>query len=348
MTKPGTITCETVFMMRGGAMKLYVNWIRLLAAGILILAVAATALFGHRTYRSLQFLRSANEVGAPRTSGIRGWMTLKYVSTAYRVSELSLSKGLELPPDTDINRSLKSLADEARIPRPQYVQRVQRVIAEHGPVGEAERENASSSWFGAIADQVLTWLLISGYAALGLTLLFGAIGAPLPAGMAMALAGSLAVQGRLDWKWAGAIAVVASVLGDLAGYGLGRMLSQEVLEKRGYWIGYTSARHASVHKLFDRWGLLTVFITRTFVSYLSSIANLFAGVSRFHPFKFLAVAATGRLLWTAAYMGLGYLVGADLEAATSFLTNLSLLFLTLAVFVGSGVLAFLRTGAAAR
>ena len=249
-------------------MKLYVNWICLLAAGILILAVAATALFGHRTYRSLQFLRSANEVGAPRTSGIRGWMTLKYVSTAYRVSELSLSKGLELPPDTDINRSLKSLADEARIPRPQYVQRVQRVIAEHGPVGEAERENASSSWFGAIADQVLTWLLISGYAALGLTLLFGAIGAPLPAGMAMALAGSLAVQGRLDWKWAGAIAVVASVLGDLAGYGLGRMLSQEVLEKRGYWIGYTSARHASVHKLFDRWGLLTVFITRTFVSYL--------------------------------------------------------------------------------
>lgn len=107
------------------------------------------------------------------------------------------------------------------------------------------------------------------------------------------------------------IAVVASVLGDLAGYGLGRMLSQEVLEKRGYWIGYTSARHASVHKLFDRWGLLTVFITRTFVSYVSSIASLFAGVSRFHPFKFLAVAATGRLLWTAAYMGLGYLVGAD-------------------------------------
>ena len=138
------------------------------------------------------------------------------------------------------------------------------------------------------------------------------------------------------------------VLGDLAGYGLGRMLSQEVLEKRGYWIGYTSARHASVHKLFDRWGLLTVFITRTFVSYLSSIASLFAGVSCFHPFKFLAVAATGRLLWTAAYMGLGYLVGADLEAAASFLTNLSLLFLTLVVFVGSGVLAFLRTGAAAR
>ena len=98
MTKPGTITCATVFMMRGGAMKLCVNWICLLAAGIFILAVAATALFGHRTYRSLQFLRSAYEVSAPRTSGIRGWMTLKYVSTAYRVSELSLSKGLELPP----------------------------------------------------------------------------------------------------------------------------------------------------------------------------------------------------------------------------------------------------------
>ena len=101
----------------------------------------------------------------------------------------------------------------------------------------------------------------------------------------MALAGSLVAQGRWDWKWAGAIAVVASVLGDLAGYGLGRMLSQEVLEKRGYWIGYTSARHASFHKLFDRWGLLTVFITRTFVSYLSSIANLFAGAELLSSFQ---------------------------------------------------------------
>ena len=229
-------------------MKLYVNWIRLLAAGILILAVAATALFGHRTSRSLQFLRSANEVGAPRTSGIRGWMTLKYVSTAYRVSELSLSKGLELPPDTDMDRSLKSLADEARIPRPQYVQRVQRVIAERGPVGEAERENASSSWFGAIADRVLTWLLISGYAAPRSHSSVRCDRRALPAGMAMALAGSLAVQGRLDWKWAGAIAVIASVLGAFAGYGLSRMLSQEVLESV-VLDRLSSARHASVHKL---------------------------------------------------------------------------------------------------
>ena len=117
-----------------------------------------------------------------------------------RISELSLSKGLELPPDTDIDRSLKSLADEARIPRPQYVQRVQRVIAEHGPVGEAERENASSSWFGAIADQVLTWLLISGYAALGLTLCSVRSAHPRLPGWRWR-SPALVTQGRWDWKW---------------------------------------------------------------------------------------------------------------------------------------------------
>jgi hypothetical protein len=173
-------------------MKPFVDWVRVLAACVLILSVAATALFGYRTYRSLQLLHSAYEVGAPRTSGIRGWMTLKYVSTANRVSETTLREGLELPPDTDPGRSLKSLADEARISPPQYVQWVQRVIAGHMPVVDVEHENRSPTWFGAISDRVLTWLLVSGYTALGFTLLFGAVGVPLPSGVAMALAGSLA------------------------------------------------------------------------------------------------------------------------------------------------------------
>ncbi|NVO15925.1 MAG: DedA family protein [Rhodoplanes sp.] len=332
---------------RGTVRYLEMNRVRLLATCMLILALVATALFGYRTYRSFQLLRSAYDVGAPRTSGIRGWMTLKYVSTAYRVSEASLGKGLQLPPDVDTGRSLKSLAEEARISPPQYVQRVQRVIAEHMPVGEADHETGSSTWFGAISEGILTWLLISGYAALGFTILLGAVGVPLPTGIAMALAGSLAAQGRMDLMWAGAIAVVASVAGDVVGYGLGRMLSLEFLERRGRWIGYTPGRHAHVHELFDRWGLVTVFITRTFVSYLSSIANLFAGVIRFRLVAFLMVAVLGRVAWAAAYMGLGWLVGSDLDAAAGFLTNLSLLFLALVVVAGSAVLAFRRTTVAA-
>src|SRR6478735_1380781 len=51
------------------------------------------------------------------------------------------------------------------------------------------------------------------------------------------------------------------------------------LERHGRWLGYTSARQARVQSLFDQYGSLTVFITRTFMSYLSSVASLLAGMS---------------------------------------------------------------------
>jgi membrane protein DedA with SNARE-associated domain len=55
--------------------------------------------------------------------------------------------------------------------------------------------------------------------------------------------------------------------------------------------------------------------------------------------KFLAIALVGRLIWTVGYLGLGYAIGADWEAATGFLTNLSALVLSLALLLGSGVAA---------
>ena len=266
---------------------------------------------------------------------------------AYHIPEMALREGLGLPSGADPDKSIKAIADGLQISPPQYVQRVQRVVAERAPQQELDDGNAASGLLGTIGDRVLTGLLVYGYSALGLTVLFASIGLPLPDGFAMALAGSLAAQGRIDWMWAGAVAVVASVLGDFAGYGIGRMLSAQFLEKRGQWIGYTPARRARVHMLFDQWGLLTVFITRTFVSYLSSVANIFAGVSRFRVSKFLAVAIFGRVLWTAGYLGIGYVVGADLEAAAGFLTNLSLLIVSITVFAGSAWVAFSRYDATA-
>jgi membrane protein DedA with SNARE-associated domain len=104
-------------------------------------------------------------------------------------------------------------------------------------------------------------------------------------------------------------------------------------------LGYTPARRVQVQLLFDQWGSVTVFITRTFVSYLSSVAGLLAGVSHYRLSKFLAIAVVGRVMWTSAYLGLGYVIGASLEAATGFLTNLSGFLLSLTVLAGSGLVA---------
>ena len=138
----------------------------------------------------------------------------KYLTGMYRIPETALSEGLGLLPGRDPNTSLKSLADEAGVSPPQYVRRVQRVIAQHTPLAGLDRDNAGSGWVAAIADRVLTALLVYGYPVLGLALLLGAIGLPLPGGLAMIVAGSLAGQERVSWI-GGGIALIASVVGVL-------------------------------------------------------------------------------------------------------------------------------------
>jgi membrane protein DedA with SNARE-associated domain len=313
--------------------------VRRVAVAILIAAMLASALLGVRSYRSFLLLRSAYDAGAPVTSSVRPWMTLDHIAAAYRVPEAALIERLELAPGTDPKTSLRSLAQQRGVPLLEYVQRAQRAIAGIAPSVPSGGSGKDSSWLAKTGDAFLSAVLTYGYPALGLTILLGSFGVPLPHGIAVTVAGSLAAQGRFDWAWAGAITVIASILGDMAGYAVGRLLDRRVLERHGRWLGYTRERALRVKRLFEHWGAWTVLVTRTFVSYLSPAVNLLAGAAGYRWTAFLALTVLGRLVWTSAYLGLGYAVGADPEAATSFLANLSGLLVSLAVLAASWLVA---------
>jgi membrane-associated protein len=313
--------------------------VRRIALWVFVLAALPTLMFGIHTYHSFLVLRTAYEVGAPTTSSIRGWMTLDYVAAGYHAPKSALLERLGLPPSTAGDTSLMTLGLRAGVLPHQYVEQVQRAVADFAKPAAPAASPKPSGWLTAMADKILAALLVYGYPVLGLTLLLGAIGLPLPNGIATAVAGSLAAQGRMDWMLAAAIIVVASVIGDGVGYGIGRLLGAEGLTARGHWLGYSPRRRAQAQALFDQWGLLTVFITRTFVSFMSSIASLLAGIAHYRLPRFLAVAVAGRVVWTAAYLGLGAAVGSDLDAASAFLRNLSLLLVLLTLLSGAGLIA---------
>ena len=313
--------------------------VRRIAVAFLIAATLSSALLGIRTYRSFLLLHSAYAAGSPMTSSIRPWMTLAYVAAAYRVPEAALLERLELVPTTDPRTSLRSLAQEAGLPLIEYVQGVQRAIAGIASGVRSDSAGRESNWLMAIGDAFLAAVLTYGYPALGLMIFLGSFGLPLPHGIAVTVAGSLAAQGKIDWLWAGAATAAASVLGDIAGYALGRVLDRGVLERRGRWLGYTRERALRIKRLFEQWGVWTLLITRTFVSYLSPAVNLLAGAAGYRLTVFLALTLLGRLLWTSAYLGLGYAVGSDPEAASGFLANLSGLLVSLAVLAASWLVA---------
>jgi len=304
--------------------------------------------FGLRSYHSFLLLHAAYELGAPKIGTIRPWMTLAYVAATYRAPSAALTDRLGLPPDTDPDTSLRSIASREGVSPFLYVQRVQRALAGLIPSPAADAEYGTTTWIGAAGQELLAAVIAYGYPALGLTALLGAIGLPLPTGLATIVAGSLSAAGQLSWVWSASVALTASVLGDAVGYALGRLVSRELLQRRARWLGYTAARHTRVELLFSRWGGLSVLLSRTLVSRLSSIVNLFAGASRYRLDRFLMLAVLGRLLWTSAYLGLGYAAGADLEAASSFLTNISLLLVCLATSLGTGLAASGRLATASR
>ncbi|MBI4207734.1 MAG: DedA family protein [Betaproteobacteria bacterium] len=312
------------------------------------IATLGAVVFGLRSYHTFLLLRSAYELGAPDVSNIRAWMTLRYVSDTFHAPESALVERLGLAPETNPDMSLRSLAEREDQSPFQYAQRVQRAVAAVAPSVGAARKSEATSGLGAVGDEFLAALLVYGYPVLALTLLLGAIGLPLPTGLSAAVAGSLVARGSMSWAWAGAIAVIASVLGDMAGYGLGRILSREFLELHGRWLGYTPARRNRVKSLFDRWGGVGVLLSRTLASHLSAVLNLLAGASRYRLDAFVVFTIMGRLIWTSAYLGLGYGAGADLEAAAGFLTNLSFFLVSLAVLVASGLVAFARSSESLR
>jgi membrane protein DedA with SNARE-associated domain len=310
------------------------RWLRRAGIAVAVLAAISAAWFSLRSYRTFLLLQSAYEVGLPQSSALRAWMTLEFVATTYRIPEADLRARLSVPSETRSGATLRSLAEGQGIAPFEYVQRVQRAIADAGPTPVPPSERAPPTWLERLNDDMLSALLRHGYSILALTLLLGAVGLPMPAAISAMIAGSLSAAGSMSWLAAGLIAIAASVGGDAIAYGLGHSLSAQFLARRGRWFGMTSHRQARARDIFDHWGGATVLITRTLVSHLSSVVSLLAGISRYRLPAFLSFALVGRILWTAAYMGLGFAIGGSLEAAAGFLKNLSGLLASLAVLAG--------------
>jgi membrane protein DedA with SNARE-associated domain len=324
------------------------RWTRPILLALCVVAGLGSVAFGLRSYHSFLLLRSAYELGAPKIGAIRPWMTLGYVGATYRAPVAALTDRLGLPADTDPDTSLRALSTREGVSPFLYVQRVQRALAAVGPGPAGTTENSNSPWISGVGEDLLAAVIAYGYPALGLIALFGAIGLPLPTGLATVVAGSLSAAGQLSWVWAASVALTASTAGDVVGYTLGHLLSREFLERRARWLGYTAARHARVESIFRRWGGLSVLLSRTLVSHLSAFVNVFAGGTRYRLDRFLLFVVLGRFIWTAAYLGLGYAVGTDLEAASGFLANISLLLVCLATLLATALAASGRLATVSR
>lgn len=146
---------------------------------------------------------------------------------------------------------------------------------------------------------------------------------PIPASLVMLAGGAFAASGDLPFGVIWAAGLAGAVLGDQAGYLLGRAAGAPLLARIGARRKSGRLMRRAVAWLRDR-QRPAVFYSRWLVSALGPYVNLAAGAARL-PWRGFAVAsASGEAIWVTLYLGLGYWFSADIRALGSTLGNLGL------------------------
>jgi membrane protein DedA with SNARE-associated domain/membrane-associated phospholipid phosphatase len=152
------------------------------------------------------------------------------------------------------------------------------------------------------------------------------------------LAGFLASRGYLDLGDCLWVVSLAVVLGDTAGYALGKSLGRGYFEKHKRILFLTEKHLKGTEEYFARHGGKTIFLAR-FTHLLRALAPFVAGMSRM-PYKtFLIFNISGGVTWAVSFILLGYFFGQSWQLIETWAgrAGLFILFLFL-VMAGFGVL----------
>lgn len=175
---------------------------------------------------------------------------------------------------------------------------------------------------GAMTSSLITHLIQTyGYYAVFALIALESMGIPLPGETALIAAALYAgTTHHLSIAVLAVVAAAAAVIGDNAGYWIGRTGGHRLAERYGRYVGLDRAKLKVGRYLFARHGVKVVFFGR-FVAVLRTFAAFFAGVSRMPWPRFLAANTAGGVLWAAFYAFGAYALG---NAASSVGSTISL------------------------
>jgi membrane protein DedA with SNARE-associated domain len=180
-----------------------------------------------------------------------------------------------------------------------------------------------------MSEWLLTQFINYGAPILGAAVFLSALGTPFPATLLVIAAGAFSRQGLLSWPTTALVAVASVVLGDCISYGMGHYLREPVLRRfQG------SERWTQAESAFQRWGGMSIFLTRFLITGIATPVNLISGINNFSFRRFLFYDTIGEAIWIFGYGGLGYLFGSQWEIVGAFLSNISGLLLGLLILVG--------------
>lgn len=193
-----------------------------------------------------------------------------------------------------------------------------------------------------MSDFLLTQIINYGLPIIGFILFIGAAGAPMPGTLTVIAVGAFCNQGLFAWPVVALVGWLSAVTGDSLSYAMGYYAREHILRRFSGTPAWTRGEQS-----FQRWGGLSVFLTRFLITAIAIPINLIAGTGDYPYRRFLVYDLTGEAIWILGFGYLGYLFGSDWEVVSDFITNFGGLMLGLVVLITGIVLAirWFRTGA---
>ena len=192
-------------------------------------------------------------------------------------------------------------------------------------------------------DQLLAAVSQYGAPALFGIVAIAAVGVPLPITLLLIVAGSMISQGAMNLWWAIGAAGAGSILGDQAGYAIGRWGGQAAIRKLSGLFGKRANLEAMEAKA-RAWGGPGIFVTRWLLSPLGPWINLASGTARYPWHRFLFWDILGEFTGAAVFISLGRFFSDRVMALYAVLGNLTwaIAALLAAIILGYQLLSYLR------
>ena len=170
-------------------------------------------------------------------------------------------------------------------------------------------------------NATVEFLLQHGYTLLFAFVLAEQLGLPIPSTPMLLAAGALAGLGRMNLGLALSLAVAASLVGDTVWFVLGRWRGNSILSLLCRISLEPDTCVQKTQTTYGKHGANWLLFAK-FVPGLSTIAPPMAGMFRVAVWKFLALDIAGSLVWSGAFIAVGWGFRDQLEDAAAWLARL--------------------------
>jgi membrane protein DedA with SNARE-associated domain/membrane-associated phospholipid phosphatase len=135
---------------------------------------------------------------------------------------------------------------------------------------------------------------------------------PLPGEALMTYCGYIIYQQKMNWGISILVSTLGVGIGITLSYLIGKELGITFFEKHGHYIHMDKNRLDNISRWFDKYGNKLLIIAY-FIPGVRHVTGYFSGITKVSYRKFAVNAYLGAFIWTATFISLGKVLGANWE-----------------------------------